>query len=109
MRSRVLILLLLPSLLVVTCVAVGGCGTMIPSTSTGPIVQGAVLFEEYCSTCHGLHAEGGVGPNLRTLPKNRTVIDAQVKNGRGPMAGFTNTLTPEQINTVVDYVMNLTP
>lgn len=88
----------------------GGCGGDAGSTSTVINVQGAELFTSFCSTCHGLRGEGGVGPDLRkTQDKDRATVESQIKNGKGTMPAFTDKLNAEQITAVTDYVRELKP
>jgi mono/diheme cytochrome c family protein len=88
----------------------GGCGGSTSTTPTVINVQGAELFTSFCSTCHGLRGEGGVGPDLRkTAGKDRATVESQIKNGKGTMPGFTNKLNAGQITAVADYVMQLKP
>ena len=35
-----------------------------PRTSPADVAAGAKTFRSHCSPCHGLHGEGGLGPNL---------------------------------------------
>jgi putative heme-binding domain-containing protein len=37
-----------------------------PRTTPADIEAGAKTFRSHCSPCHGLHGEGGLGPNLAT-------------------------------------------
>lgn len=88
----------------------GGCGGSTGTTPTAVNVQGAELFTSFCSTCHGLRGEGGVGPDLRkTQDKDRATVESQIKNGKGTMPGFTDKLNAGQITAVTDYVMELKP
>jgi mono/diheme cytochrome c family protein len=56
-----------------------------PATTSGPVTlgnpqRGQVIFKQTCGGCHGMKAEGGVGPRLAgaqiTLEKARAQIDS---------------------------------
>ena len=38
--------------------------TRNPLTSPADVAAGAKTFRSHCAPCHGLHGEGGRGPNL---------------------------------------------
>jgi cytochrome c oxidase cbb3-type subunit III len=86
-----------------------------PATSATPAapadpVQGKSLFEENCSTCHGVNAGGGDGPDLRGVPAS--LGDAAVENiiRRGlsgtAMPGFYN-ITDKGAANIVAYLRTL--
>jgi cytochrome c551 len=61
-----------------------------PATTSGPVTlgdpqRGQTIFKQTCGGCHGMNAQGGVGPRLAgatiTLEKAR----AQIDNGGGIM------------------------
>ncbi|HHS94236.1 MAG TPA: cytochrome-c oxidase, cbb3-type subunit III [Rhodobacterales bacterium] len=77
--------------------------------------EGAVVFEDNCSSCH---AEGGVGdrdlgaPNLTDAiwlyGGDRATITETIANGRaGEMPSWNATLSPSQIAAVTTYVHEL--
>jgi mono/diheme cytochrome c family protein len=68
---------------------------------------GATTFSESCAGCHGAEGGGGVGPKLAghvvdAFPDPADEI-AVVTNGRRSMPSFDGTLTPEEIEQVVEY------
>jgi cytochrome c551 len=76
-------------------------------TGGGDPAEGAVVFSENCSTCHGATGHGGNGgPDLRTMPLAQTEEGAiqQVTNGGGGMPPFGGTLSEEEIENVAAYV-----
>jgi mono/diheme cytochrome c family protein len=112
----------------------GAFGNHQKTTVTDPLVVGEQVFHTVgCSGCHGSNGEGGVGPPLHaglaklTFPN---VADQTnwVKTGSGPFAGkkygdpnrpggqhgpatggmpaFGSSLTPAQIDAVVQYERN---
>jgi cytochrome c oxidase cbb3-type subunit 3 len=75
--------------------------------------QGRILFvKNNCYGCHGGLAGGGMGPSLRdTVWKyggTEAAISSSIHDGR-PMGMPTwgNTLTPDEIRTLVVYVQSL--
>ena len=71
-------------------VVVGGVyAALTPGTataagaSTRDVVAGKDLFEANCSTCHGMQAQGGVGPSL--IGVGAASVDFQVGTGRMPL------------------------
>ena len=70
--------------------------------------DGAAIFDQKCSTCHGGDGGGGIGPALnngRVVEKYPDVADeiAVVTNGRGEMPKWGSRLTPEEIAAVVEF------
>lgn len=85
---------------------------------------GKAMFKDNCATCHGTGAEGGAGyPNLNdddwlwggTIEDIYTTLQHGIRVAGSydtrvsqmPAFGVEGTLTREQINTVVHYVMSL--
>ena len=69
---------------------------------------GAQIYQSSCAVCHGPDGEGGVGPELgggAAVAAFPDVADqvAVVANGRGAMPSFNRTLTPQEIEAVVEY------
>lgn len=69
--------------------------------------DGKSIFAASCGSCHTLAVagtSGNVGPDLDgSTPSKELVVD-RVTNGRGGMPSFRNSLSPEQIEAVADYV-----
>ncbi|MEB3294462.1 MAG: c-type cytochrome [Synechococcales bacterium] len=53
---------------------------------TGDEVQGHAIFQMNCSACHGLMADGKVGPSLKGISsrKSRVALIEQVISGKTP-------------------------
>jgi len=88
--------------------AVAGTGKAPPEQPAGPgPVNGKEIFTANCGSCHTLAAagtSGTVGPNLdEAMPSKELAVD-RVTNGRGVMPSFKDTLSPEQIQAVAEYV-----
>ncbi|MFH1941531.1 MAG: cytochrome c [bacterium] len=93
---------------------------------TYPERRGKVLYEQYCSNCHGVEG-GGDGLNAYTLdPRPRRLADSVFVSvlydsllsrsiavgGRGIgrsvlMPAYTHTLKVEEISFIVDYIRTL--
>lgn len=52
----------------------------------GNSVQGHAIFQMNCATCHGLNADGKIGPSLRGVStrRNKTFLIEQVTSGKTP-------------------------
>jgi mono/diheme cytochrome c family protein len=74
----------------------------------GNAAQGKNIFEGNCSACHGLHAEGKVGPNLHQVSKRRTdesLITQVVSGQTPPMPRFQ--LEPQQMADLLAHLKTL--
>ena len=88
--------------------------TMTTGTST-LVSEGKAIFLRGCSSCHGLHAEGGsIAPSL--IGVGSASVDFQVGTGRMPMADMSQQAmrkTPiynaEQTAALAAYVASLAP
>jgi cytochrome c oxidase cbb3-type subunit 3 len=74
--------------------------------------QGARVFAERCSPCHGDDAHGDIGPNLTDTQwiygGSASAVRQSVSEGRpGGMPAWNKKLTPEQIDAVVAFVGRL--
>ena len=68
--------------------------------------QGATLFAQNCSSCHGQNGQGGVGPPLagnEDLADTRKVV-RQVLNGGSGMPAFGEQLPNEEIAAVATFI-----
>jgi len=70
-------------------------------------LDGMVIYEAKCARCHSSDGSGGRGPNLQGIaveqPETTGGIEIVNNGGRG-MPSFTESLTPEQIESVINYV-----
>jgi cytochrome c6 len=70
-------------------------------------VDGKSIFTANCGSCHTLAdagTTGTIGPNLdQTTPSKELAVD-RVTNGMGAMPSFSDTLDPQQIEAVAEYV-----
>jgi len=85
-------------MLVFVAVLTAGCG----GASDPP--DGAAIFRDRCSACHGAEGLGGMGPALRGQ-----ATDDIVKQGRLPqgMPAFDEILSDAEIDAVVEYANRL--
>ena len=78
----------------------------------------AALYAHYCARCHGAGGEGdprnvALYPGLdltrsEMIAKGaRTVIHRRIAQGYGPMPGFAHRLSPEEIQALVDFCLEL--
>ncbi|HEY2813782.1 MAG TPA: cytochrome c [Acidimicrobiales bacterium] len=84
-----------------------------PSSSSGGggQIDGAAIYDDKCSGCHGSKGQGAIGPKLNggsvtksfKNPADEVIV---VKNGRGSMPSFGDQLSDEQIQAVVDFTRN---
>jgi mono/diheme cytochrome c family protein len=73
--------------------------------ATAPTSNGNVVYAEYCAGCHGTDREGGLGPALTGIDLSETEIADAVGNGQGTMQGFADTLSTEDLEAVVSFIM----
>jgi cytochrome c553 len=78
-----------------------------------PIERGLRVFVQYCSACHGSHAEGMPGiPSLHTdQVRNYTdeQLDSIIRNGvvNTVMPAWGNVLSPEDFAGVIELIRNI--
>jgi cytochrome c551 len=74
------------------------------TAATPAAADGASVFSNNCSICHGQKGEGGNGgPNIQQ-GKTDALVMHQVTNGGGGMPAFGSQLTPAEIQAVAKYV-----
>ncbi len=74
----------------------------------GSEANGAILFRMNCAGCHGINAQGLVGPNLQSIASSRrdSELIKQVVSGRTPpMPSFQ--LEPEPMSDLLAYLHSL--
>jgi len=76
--------------------------------SSADAANGAEIFQQVCAGCHGSKGEGQYGKQLndgavlQSLPQKADEVKI-VLNGRGLMPSFESTLTPQQVDAVVEF------
>ena len=80
---------------------VAGSGVAGGDQASGPDV-----YRQSCATCHGATGDGGTAPALIGVDDQLTLDETReiVRQGRGQMPGWAQTLSSEAIEAVVDYV-----
>ena len=82
--------------------AVAGTGV-----TTEQPMDGKSIFAANCGSCHSLAdagTNGAVGPNLDEARPPKALVVDRVTNGQGAMPAFKDSLDPQQIEAVADYV-----
>lgn len=75
------------------------------------VAVGEYVYHSTCVSCHGPAGEGVLGPPIgggraaELYPERRVMLDL-IRDGRGGMPAFGDTLTPGEIGAVADYVRN---
>lgn len=76
------------------------------------------LYKQYCVRCHGAQGQGPRRPvklyprlNLLTSPMvlqgDRAAVRQRIADGHGPMPAFYRRLTPEEIEKLVEFTLEL--
>ena len=76
------------------------------------------IYELYCTRCHGERGQGDPRSltlyphaNLLVSPMmlrgDRAAIRERIAEGYGPMPGFKRRLTPQEVERLVDYTLQL--
>ena len=83
------------------------------------LAVGRDLYRENCAVCHDIDKDKAhshkFGPSLNHLFKNETLpmshgkpsrqyVEVRIKFGGAIMPAFAKRLTPEEINTLIDYI-----
>lgn len=85
-------------------VPVGADGTPDPV-----LVAGRQVWMDNCVRCHGADGGGGRGPKLKNgavafkYPNVEVQRSIVIQGLNGKMPGFRTVLTPDEINSVVEY------
>jgi alcohol dehydrogenase (cytochrome c) len=87
-------------------------GTATPpgATLTGDAKQGKALYTEICGTCHGETGKGGLhgGAPFTANLTTQSIIDTVAK-GRNQMPPFGSLYSPQQLQDLAAYVLELKP
>ena len=74
----------------------------------GDSVQGEAIFQINCSGCHGIKANGSVGPSLKNVPKRkskRDLINQVISGNTPPMPKFQP--SPQEMADLLVYLEQL--
>jgi cytochrome c len=83
-----------------------------------PATHGKEIFDKQCALCHNADStDKKIGPGLKGLYTRGTMADGskvtdesvteRIQNGKVPMPPFKDTLKPEEIKDVVQYLKTL--
>lgn len=78
--------------------------------AVGDIPHGKSLYEQHCANCHGVDAQGGMGPSLQNEDsrKNFAQTVAWIKNPALPMPNlYPGTLSDKDVLDIAAYVQSL--
>jgi ubiquinol-cytochrome c reductase cytochrome b subunit len=80
----------------------------IVGATTGPVAEGGRnVHDKGCLTCHLIDGQGGrSGPNLSRIGDLLThdQMIVRISNGGRNMPGFSSTLTPEELESLVSFL-----
>ena len=88
-------------------VAVAGCSLGRPPEDA----TGEEIYIQLCARCHAADLSGGLGPPLG--PGSQSAIEGEefmvfsIRNGRGRMPSFSSTLSDDQIDRLVQYILEV--
>ncbi len=84
----------------------------LSSLSQADIAEGAILYQDHCSSCHGVDGSGGKGPNLRRPTYRRAGDDEALLNlirrgipGAGMPSGWM--MNPQERRQVGAYLRSI--
>jgi mono/diheme cytochrome c family protein len=85
--------------------AAGGSGDGDRDRDQDDGSTGEDVYQRSCASCHGGSGEGSSGPSLVDVAERLSRDDhvAIVRDGLGKMPGWSGTLSPDEIEAVVDY------
>ncbi len=75
---------------------------------SGDAVQGHAIFQMNCAGCHGLMADGKVGPSLKGVSARKSrvrLIDQVISGKTPPMPQFQP--SPQEMADVLSYLKSL--
>lgn len=73
------------------------------------LTTGREIYKTYCTSCHGADGTLSIN-NAIDLSHSRLSMEGRkeiIRNGRMTMAGFSNVLSEEQIDSVARYTIEL--
>ena len=70
------------------------------------LALGKETFVGVCAKCHGLAAQGGVGPNIAQNPLlgDKNGISKIIRDGTGQMPAVGNDWSQEQLDATIAYL-----
>jgi mono/diheme cytochrome c family protein len=83
--------------------------TATGAAAPNPKPDGEKIYKIYCIACHGLSGDMGASGAAK-LTESKLTLDERVKvitNGRNAMTSFKALLTPDKIQAVAKYTIEL--
>ena len=93
-----------PEIVVGSVPSVSSIPSTLPLSNPPLTLDGEAIYGAECASCH----ENGYdedAPSLQGLTRPIADVVLVITNGSGTMSGFSETLTPEQIDAVAGYVL----
>jgi mono/diheme cytochrome c family protein len=84
--------------------------TPAPANATGDAAHGKQIFAQNCASCHGVKAEGGMGPNLHGEKKRKDYKQtiAWIEDPQAPMTKlYPSVLSESDVADVAAFVQSL--
>jgi cytochrome c oxidase cbb3-type subunit 3 len=75
-------------------------------------LTGREIFNMACASCHGVDLRGGedipsLGPRSDAAEESDSRLESRISDGKEQMPAFGGTLTPEQIQLVIQYLRSI--
>ena len=81
--------------------------TTAPTTTTTQFVSAIDIYAGSCASCHGVDAEGAIGPPLVGLSISGEELAETVVEGKGSMPDFSGVLGSEEVAALVEFLQTL--
>lgn len=87
--------------------------TAVPAAAPAAVAaaDGQTLFKKHCAGCHGANGKGAFGPDLSgdyKYGKTSMAVLESIASGRpGNMPAFEKKMSPEEIDAVTEFILNL--
>lgn len=92
--------------------------TLLAACGGAPDRGAPALYKQYCARCHGARGQGPRRP-VKLYPRlsliaspmvlrgDRAAVRQRIAEGHGPMPAFYRRLTPEEIERLVEFTLQL--
>jgi mono/diheme cytochrome c family protein len=84
-----------------------GAGVTTTTSPPGSPISGSALYMQNCSSCHGLHGEGGPGGAVAGTTLNRSQTVSVIARGTSGMPGYSSQLSADEIAAIADHVLGM--
>jgi len=116
MKRKVSILIVLLALAGLISIAGSAQTGKRKAPAKGKAVDASALYKQHCAKCHAPDGKGieSLEPPDMTTEKWQTetsdaAIETAIKEGKGIMPGFADTLKPAEITALVKFIRTLGP